>query len=150
MRVPLLLAAFVFLAATVHGLRADDVDPMKVIGMDLKTATDAFGLPAGMFPFRGTAADRDDVVFYYPAHFYLFWFHDRVWQVRFDMRYAGTVLGQMLGMSREQIQGNSPRPLLSADDSLYFDIDSAGYPVRVRLVFTSSRLSDVYVYRSDF
>ena len=150
MRIPVILAALTLLVTSVPSLHADDVDPMKVIGMDLKTATDAFGLPQSMFAFRGTAADRDDVVFYYLDHLYLFWFRDRVWQVRFDMRYAGTVLGLTLGASREQIQENFPRPLLQSGESLYFDIDSAGYPVRVRLVFTASRLSDVYVYRSDF
>jgi hypothetical protein len=150
MRALLPVVAFAFLVTTVSALRADDVDPMKVIGMDLKTATDAFGLPQSMFPFRGSAADRDDVVFYYPDHFYLFWFKDRLWQVRFDGRYTGAVLGLTLGTLREEILGSFTRPLLPNGDSLYFDIDSGGYPVRVRLVFAGGRLSDVYVYRSDF
>jgi hypothetical protein len=150
MKVLRLFAVCALVVTAVPGLHAADVDPMTVIGMDLKTAAETFGLPQSIFPFRGTSADRDDVVFFFPDHFYLFWFRDRVWQVRFDMRYAGTVLGLALGMSRDQIQMSSTRQLLPAGDSLYFDIDSAGYPVRVRLVFALDRLSDVYVYRSDF
>ena len=150
MRAPLPFAACFLLVTAVAGLHAADVDPLKVIGMDLKAAAEAFGPPQSMFPFRGTAADRDDVVFFFPEHFYLFWFRDRVWQVRFDMRYPGTVLGLALGTPLEQIQASPPGQLLPAGDSLFFDIDSAGYPVRVRLVFAAGRLSDVYVYRSDF
>ena len=150
MRAPLPFAACFLLVTAVAGPHAADVDPLKVIGMDLKAAAEAFGPPQSMFPFRGTTADRDDVVFFFPDHLYLFWYRDRVWQVRFDMRYAGTVLGLALGTSRDQIQMSSTRQLLPAGDSLYFDIESAGYPVRVRLVFASGRLSDVYVYRSDF
>jgi hypothetical protein len=150
MRAPLILVSLLLLASNVPGLHADDADPMTIIGMDLKTATAALGLPQSMFPFRGTEADRDDVVFYYPDHVYLFWFRDKVWQVRYDMSFTGTVFGLNLGTPRDQIQASPTRPLLPLDDSLYFDVDSAGYPVRVRLVFTGGYLSDLYVYRSDF
>ncbi len=150
MRAQFPIVALVLLLASAPAVWAQETDPMKIVGMDLKTATDSFGLPQSMFSFRGSAADRDDVVFYYSNHVYLFWFHDRVWQVRYDMRFSGSVFGVTLGTPREQIQADFSRPLLPLDDSLYFDVDTAGYPVRVRLVFAYGCLSDVYVYRSDF
>ena len=42
------------------------------------------------------------------------------------------------------------RELTPNGDSLYFELDSQSYPLRVRLVFTAAVLSDLYVYRSDF
>ena len=150
MRAPILIVAFFLLVAVAPALSAEESDPMKIIGMDLKTATDSLGLPQSMFSFRGSAADRDDVVFYYNNHVYLFWFHDRVWQVRYDLRFTGSVFGLILGTPRDQVQTGFTHPLLPLDDSLYFDVDTAGYPVRVRLVFTGGYLSDVYVFRSDF
>jgi hypothetical protein len=126
-------------------------DLTRVIGMDLKTAIDTFGLPQNMLCFRGTDEARDDVVFYYPDHMYLFWYKDRVWQVRFDHRSAGGFHDLSLGMTRQEVEGAvKERPLVSNGDSLYFDLDTADFPVRVRLVFSGSGLSDIYVFRSDF
>jgi hypothetical protein len=139
-------------------------DPTHFLGMDLGAAVTALGLPRDMFTWRGTDQGRDNVVFYYADALYLFWFRDRVWQVRFDRRYTGPVFGLTIGMSRDQIIQSYPRKLLVSGDSLYFDLDpdgfpsdpplatnsARGFPVRVRLVFDAGVLSDMYVYRSDF
>jgi hypothetical protein len=130
---------------------ADSPDVTRVIGMGLKNAVDAFGLPQDMFSFRGTEESRDDVVFYYPDHMYLFWYKDRVWQVRFDRRSTAGFHGLVPGMSRQEVEAAvKERPLLPIGDSLYFDLDAESFPVRVRLVFGGSDLTDIYVYRSDF
>lgn len=133
------------------------VDPTQLLGMDLGAAVTALGLPRDMFTWRGTDQGRDNVVFYYPDSLYLFWFRDRVWQVRFDRRYTASVFGLTIGMSRDRIIQSYPRKLLVSGDSLYFDLDpdgdppsARGFPVRVRLVFDAGALSDMYVYRSDF
>jgi hypothetical protein len=131
-------------------LSADPLDPVSLIGLNLTAATSVLGLPQSMFPFRGSVEARDDVVFYYPAHFYIFWYMDRVWQVRMDRRYTDPVFGLAIGMSRGQAESLCPRAVLTDGDSSYFDITSAHFPVRVRLVFAENLLSDVYVYRSDF
>jgi hypothetical protein len=129
---------------------ADDVEPIRYIGMDLGTAVAALGLPQQMFTWRGSDEKRDNVVFYYPDSLYLFWFRDRVWQVRFDRRYTGSIFGLTFGMTRDVVTAASPRTLLANGDSMFFDIDNPSYPMRVRLVFTDGFLSDMYVYRSDF
>lgn len=142
-----LLACIVVLAVPAA---ADSVEAARAIGMDLKSAVENFGLPQRMFTFRGTEESRDDVVFYYPDHMYLFWFKERVWQVRYDRRSQAIVHGVSLGMSRQEVEAAvSERPLVASGDSLYFDL-TGSWPVRVRLVFAGSALSDIYVYRSDF
>lgn len=136
---------------TVGATRGLELDPLPLIGMDAVAAFEAFGPPREVFPLRGVEQAEDDVVFFYDGFLYLFWFRSRVWQVRFDRRFDGRVLGLAIGMSRTQVCEACPsRPLLPSGDSLYFDVTEAPYPVRVRLVFASEALQDIYVYRSDF
>ncbi len=127
-----------------------DFDPAQLIGLDLKTALDALGAPQEVLSFRGPEASQDNVVFYYPDFLYLFWYQNRVWQVRCDRRFSRPFLGVVMGMPREVIERTSQRQLIAKGDSLYFDLDDGKYPLRVRLVFTEGALSDLYVYRSDF
>ncbi len=142
------LAFLLFVAALPAG--ADDVDPTRYIGMDLATAVDAIGLPQQMFTWRGSDEKRDNVVFYYPNQLYLFWFRDRVWQVRFDRRYTGQIFGLTFAMPEDLVLATIPWTTVASGDSLFFDINNSSYPMRVRLVFTNGFLSDMYIYRSDF
>ena len=136
---------------TAGHLLADSVEATQVLGMGLKSAIDAFGLPQNMFTFRGTEEDQDDVVFYYPDHMYLFWFKDRVWQVRFDRRANVVLHGVSLGMTRQEVEAVvKERPLVERGDSLYFDLATGSFPVRVRVVFAGSTVTDLYVYRSEY
>ncbi len=125
-------------------------DPLPLIGLDPASAFKAFGPPREIFPFRGVEDGEDNVVFFYDDYLYMFWFRNRVWQVRFDRRFDGQVLGLSLGMTREQVEQASTRSLISTGDSLYFDVAGASYPVRVRLMFDAEGLCDIYVYRSDY
>jgi hypothetical protein len=91
------------------------------------------------------------VVFYYADNLYLFWFQNRVWQVRMDARYSGPVLGKIsLGQSREEVVSELGLPFHSDDESIMYNLPPLGYPLRIRLFFEDSRLSDVYIYRGDF
>jgi hypothetical protein len=150
MRPSTLLCAAVFFCAFLVPAIAEEIEPLRLIGLEIKDAVAACGLPQEMFSFRGPEESLDNVVFYYPDHRYLFWYKNRVWQVRCDRRFTGAVLGFTLGMTREAAEKSSPWVLVPSGDSLYFDLEEASFPVRVRLVFTSSQLTDVYVYRSDF
>ena len=132
------------------GGAATDFDPTQYIGFDLKTALDTLGTPLEVFSFRGPEESQDNVVFYYPDFVYLFWYRNRVWQVRCDRRFARPLFGVTMGMPREVIKRTSAHQFLARGDSLYFDVDDGKFPVRVRLVFSSDALSDLYVYRSDF
>ena len=147
MRRYLLVAALALVALTAA---AADRDPTQLIGMDIRTVLQSLGAPQQMFTVRGVDESEDNVVFFYPDFTYLFWYKDRVWQVRYDRRSAATVFGITLGMTRDQVQRANPTPMTSAGDSLYFDLQSAPFPLRVRLVFAAAVLSDLYLYRSDF
>jgi hypothetical protein len=155
-RLTLLVVLFVF--SGLLAAAAEDFDPIALIGLDLPGAVGALGLPQKMFAYRGVEEGQDNVVFYYPDYRYLFWYKDRVWQVRCDRRFTGQVLGLSLGMSRDEVEKisatypapSSQRQLVENGDSLYFDLDGEKYPLRVRLVFAANLLTDLYVYRSDF
>ncbi|HTP57945.1 MAG TPA: hypothetical protein VMM82_03445 [Spirochaetia bacterium] len=127
-----------------------DFDPTRFIGLDVKSALDALGAPQAVFPFRGQEEAQDNVVFFYRDFLYLFWYKDRVWQVRCDRRFARPLFGLAMGMPRDVVQRTVARQLVAKGDSLYFDLDDAKYPVRVRLVFANDALSDIYIYRGDF
>jgi len=132
------------------GAASVDFDPTQFIGLDPKSALDALGAPKEMFPFRSQDDSQDNVVFFYPDYLYLFWYQNRVWQVRCDRRFARPLLGVSMGMPREVIERTSARELTARGDSLYFDLEGAKYPLRVRLVFSNNALTDIYIYRSDF
>ncbi len=160
MRTAPVLPVLTMLAVVCFPAHADPTDPAQAVasapdptswlGMDLPRAVAALGLPRDLFSWRGPDAESDNVVFYYPNSVYLFWFRNRVWQVRFDRRFAAPVLGFTLGMSRFAALGSPGRLFISNGDSLLFDVGGAGFPVRVRLVFDADQLTDIYVYRSDW
>lgn len=127
-----------------------DFDPIKLIGLDLSGAMSTLGVPQEVFSYRGDDASQDNVVFYYGSYLYLFWYQNRVWQVRCDTRFSRPLLGLTLGMARDSVTRALKIPTTADGDSLYFDVNDAQYPIRVRLVFSDGVLSDVYVYRSDF
>ena len=118
--------------------------------MDPARAFAALGAPAGIFTQRGAVPNEDDVVFFYPDFRYVFWFGNRIWQVSYDRRYAGTVLGFSIGMGRAEAEAAAPGRLRESDGSLYLSVDTGRFPVRVRLAMVDGRITDIYVYRSDW
>jgi hypothetical protein len=130
--------------------RPPSFDPLPLLGMDAAAALDSFGPPREVFPVRGAGEGEDDVVFFYDSFMYLFWFQSRVWQVRFDRRFSGSVLGVAIGMSRAEVESACGGRLAAQDDCAYFDIPGCPCPARVRVVFEEGSASDIYVYRSDW
>ena len=121
-----------------------------LLGMRIGQAYHAFGVPAHIYPIRGEKAWQDDVVFFYPTHLYLYWYDDRVWQIRFDERFEGSFLNIAMGASREEAQRVLGKPLAAQDDWVIWQLPDRGFPVRARLFFRDDRLCDAYIYRSDF
>ena len=91
---------------------AGDFDPTQLIGLDLKAALDTLGTPQEVFSFRGQDDTEDNVVFFYSDYLYLFWYRNRVWQVRCDHRFARPLFGLAMGMPREVIERTSAHPLI--------------------------------------
>ena len=129
---------------------AEPCSPTELIGMDPAQAFAALGAPAGIFTQRGTVANEDDVVFFYPDFRYVFWFGNRVWQVSCDRRYAGSVLGFSIGIGRAEAEAAAPGRLQESGGSLFLSVDTGRFPLRVRLAMADGRVTDIYVYRSDW
>jgi hypothetical protein len=126
------------------------IDPSELLGLTLDEAYRTFGAPASVFPLRGGESWQDDVVFFYPSRLYLFWYRDRVWQVRLDSRFSGTALGCTIGMKRIEVDAVLGAPALEEAGWAVYLLPDRGYPVRARLQFTDGLLRDLYVYRADF
>ena len=86
------MAFLLCLLSFVPQAEAEELDIPSLIGMDLASAIEGLGAPQEAYAIRGEELWQDDVVFYYEQHLYLFWFRNRIWQVRLDSRYAETVL----------------------------------------------------------
>jgi len=128
------------------------VDLPALVGLTLPEALARLGAPAQVFCARGAESWQDDVVFYYPAHLYLFWYQDRVWQARVDEEHPGGFLAATalaMGSSREEVLAALGPPMRELGDSLVYHLEDRGYPVRLRLYFREGRLADAYCYRGD-
>ncbi len=142
---------------------ADPVeDKLLLIGMGLSDAFATLGAPAEVFAFRGAENRLDDVVFYFASNLYVFWYENRIWQVRADGRYGGAFLGLRMGWTREQVVAAVGRPFQEVAESLVFFLPDASllpgaggrnrglYPLRLRAFFQEGKLADLYLYRGDF
>jgi hypothetical protein len=136
----------------------DDKEPLpraegltSWLGMTISEVHQLLGSPEGLFPYRGRSEDEDNVIFYYPDHFYIFWFQDRVWQVRVDDRWIGSLDGVKMGMSLTEVLALWGKPINDRDPQPTWTLPDRGYPVRIRLYFDElDRLFDLYIYRSDW
>ncbi len=122
----------------------------EYLGYTLKQAYEMFGPPEEVFTFRGAESGQDNVVFYYADHLYLFWYENRVWQVRLDERYKGTIAGIEMGISKGEILKLFDKPFYEDRESFIYILPDRGIPVRLRLYFKNDALVDAYVYRGDF
>ncbi len=137
---------------------AEDTSPLPnaheltaKLGWTPEEAISRLGAPLSIFPYRGSNPEEDNVVFYYPDNFYLFWFHDRVWQVRVDERWNGDVDGVGMGMSLPEVTDIWGPPVNDWDGQPTWTLPDRGYPVRIRLYFSEDgKLDDIYAYRSDW
>ena len=140
------------LVAMGPGIAADESFPdlVDLLGLTLAEAYGVFGAPQEVSAFRGEEAWHDDVVFYYERHIYLFWFQNRVWQLRVDHRFEESFFGIQMGFDRDAVIGLLGVPFSTVEDSLVYQLEDEGYPVRLRLIFGQDGLADAYLYRADF
>ena len=147
---PVFLFALFLMLFPGGGLSAQEaLDLPALIGLTLEEAYTNLGVPAEVYALRGSEPGQDDVVFYYPDHLYLFWFQNRVWQVRVDSRFTGQVFSLSMRASRQQVLEVMGRPIAEFRDSLVFHIEDRGYPIQTRLYFNEGGLVDVYCFRGD-
>lgn len=121
------------------------------LGYVLAQAAEEFGAPKEVYSIRDPSDPAlDSVVFYYEDYSYLFWWRNRLWQLRFDKRYQSDFMGLRMGQPRSEVEKTLGKPLSSGTAELIYQLPDRGFPVRVRLLFEQGKLSDFYLYRSDF
>jgi hypothetical protein len=125
-------------------------EPVALLGMTIEEVFEHFGPPQETFAHRGEQESEDTVVFYYEEACYLFWYKNRVWQVRYDKRFSGTALGLAMGVPRGEVEAVLGEPLEAGSESCIYRIGGRPYPVIAHCYFTDEGLSDLYVYRGDF
>lgn len=125
-------------------------DPASLLGLSLPEAFVSLGVPASVSAFRGEEAWQDDVIFSYAAGYSLFWFGDRLWQIRLQSGYAGSAYGIFLGDQDDKVYSLLGTPFYTSEDSLVYRLPYRGFPVRLRLVLAEGRVQDMYLYRADF
>ena len=143
------LAAFLLLAALAPVSPAA-YDLTGLLGLDPAGAQERLGAPAEIRSWRGDSPEEDNVLFYYADHLYLFWFRNRVWQVRLDGRSGDSFRNLTMGMTRADVLIQWGSPPYEVEGSWIYDLEDRGWPVRARLFFDDDTLSDLYVYRSDW
>lgn len=125
-------------------------DPAPLLGLGLAESYLRLGAPASVAAFRGVEAWQDDVVFSFGSGYSLFWFGDRLWQIRFTPGYGGSVYGLFLGDGKDKVYSLLGAPFYEAEGSLVYRLPYRGYPVRLRVVVAEGRVADLYLYRADF
>jgi hypothetical protein len=125
-------------------------DAASLLGLGLPDALGRFGAPAHVSAIRGEAAWQDDVVFSYPEGLSLYWAGDRLWQIRFESGYAGSVYGLFVGDAVDKAVSLLGSPYYSSADAIVFRLAYKGYPVRLRVVVAADKVSAIYLYRADF
>ncbi len=121
------------------------VDPSSFLGATLSQVLETFGAPKTVHSVRGPEAWQDDVVFVY-EDLDVYWFRDRVWQVRADSAY-----GLKAGDTRELAISLLGEPLHRLEDAFVYQLPSRAWPIRLRVGFDAEgRLTKLFVYRADF
>jgi hypothetical protein len=126
-------------------------DPLLgILGKTLTEIYAQYGSPQAVSTARGPQEWQDDVVFQYRDFSELYWFQNRVWQIRFTENYRDEFFSIQMGLSQDQVTVLLGEAYWEANGQLIYNCKDYGFPSRLRLIFLNDRLIDAYVYRSDF
>ncbi|MDC7232147.1 MAG: hypothetical protein PQJ58_02855 [Spirochaetales bacterium] len=120
------------------------------LGLSVEEVIASEGYPDEMYTVRGPSEGQDSVVFFYSASLSLFWAESHVWQVRAFLDSLGDHRAISRNMTREEVLALLGEADLDRGDFYIYTLPQRGYPVSCALYFDNDRLSDLYVYRSDF
>lgn len=136
-----------FLAEVALPLTAAPDDPASWLGHTPVGAYEDRGAPVEVYTLP--VGPDSQAIHYYQDHTYLFWASNRVWQVRLDRLWTGSLGGVTMGMPREEVEALLGPPLAKSDVWSAWDLPYQAFPRRLRLVFVDGLLADAYLYRSD-
>ncbi|MCX7788419.1 MAG: hypothetical protein N2442_12080 [Spirochaetes bacterium] len=126
------------------------LEPETLLGMTLEEGFQRFGPPQQVGTVRGTEPWQDDVLFIYSQGVSLFWFQDRVWQIRLSASFPGKVRGIQIGDSRDRVVEILGFPYYTEKDWILYHFEGPSYPIRLRVFFREGLVEDMYLYRGDF
>jgi hypothetical protein len=136
-------------AEPARGGLGDEPDLASLVGLSLSEAIERFGAPEEVYVLRGEEPWQDDIGFVYSGGLHLFWYRNRVWQVRLDIRYSGEVYRLRMGATRERVSSTMGSPWREEEAALVYHLEDRGYPLRLRFYFEEDLLVDIYCYRGD-
>ena len=129
----------------------------NLLGLTPTEIFEKLGAPESIYPLRGKAHWQDDVILYYSSYLYIFFFDNRVWQIRCDHRSKDTVVGVTPGMKKTAVRKLLGKPYLSEDsEDIYLNPAGItrmekGFPIRLRLIYDKNdNVYDIYLYRGDY
>lgn len=125
-------------------------DPESLIGLTLQEVFTSFGPPIEVGVVRGDEPWQDDVVFIYPEGLSLFWFQNRVWQVRLSLPTSGEARGIRIGDSSLRVWELLGSPYYEEEDWALYHVFTPNFPLRLRFFFKGGAVEDIYIYRGDF
>lgn len=125
-------------------------DPSLLLNLSLAAAWSRFGPPLRLFSVRGLEPWQDDVGFEYEGGLSLYWYRDRLWQIRLSDAYRGSCFGVFPGDSAEKALSLLGPPDRSEAAWLEWRLPYRGYPVRLRAGIREGSIHEMFVYRSDF
>ncbi|MBF9014397.1 MULTISPECIES: hypothetical protein [unclassified Oceanispirochaeta] len=120
------------------------------LGRSLEDVIARDGLPDEMYTVRGPSDGQDSVVFFYKNRISMFWAESHVWQIRADREYLSDQYILQMGMSRDEVISVLGKADLDKGEYYIYTLPQRGYPVSCALYFEEDKLSDLYVYRSDY
>lgn len=141
----------IILLLSLFKLSAEELtEPFSWIGLTPAEALQRFGPPESVYSLRGGAPAEDSVVFYRRG-LYLYFFQDRLWQLRVDRSSGLSIYSIEIGMERERVREKLGAPLYADRGGDYWELHRDIFPIRLRLLFDSAnRVEDIYLYRGDF
>lgn len=123
---------------------------VSLLGLDPTGVVEKLGSPARVYVARSEEVGLASVVFFYDDFRYLYFYDNRVWQVRYDERSEEHVLGLPPDSPRRDVLYELGPAVYEDVDSAVFELGDYGFPVRVRTFFENGRLVDTYIYRADY
>ncbi len=125
-------------------------DPAPLLDWTLEEAWSRLGPPRNILAVRGDEPWQDDVAFEYGDGLSVYWYRDRLWQVRLSAGYGGSCFGFFLGDPADKALSLLGTPDRNEPEILEWRLPWRGYPAKLRIVTRDGRITEAYVYRSDF
>lgn len=125
-------------------------DPTPILDLTLDEAWIQLGPPRRILSVRGNEPWQDDVAFDYGEGLSVYWYRDRIWQIRLSEGYGASCFGFFLGDPSDKAFSLLGTPDRNEADILEWRLPFRGYPAKLRILTRDGSILEAYVYRSDY